>query len=242
MRRNHMAKALYLDDMGLREFESNVISVSEGRYIVLESTAFYPRSGGVMHDTGHLQRKSDGKDFKVIFTGKFDDEISHEVDEAGLQVGDSVIGSLDWERRYLLMRYHTAAHVLSGVFWKEGNVKISGNEIDVQGGRMDFTLEDFDRDTIEGYVSKANEIVEKDLPVDVYYITREDLDNDPDLTKLAMGLPKGISEVRIVDIRGFDRQPDGGCHVGSTREIGPIKLIKMKNKGKNNRRMYFEIV
>jgi len=236
-----MAQALYLDDMKMQEFESEVVSVNDGKYIVLDRTAFYPRSGGVACDTGILTRYSDGKEFKVIFVGKFKGEISHEIEEEGLQQGDRVIGTIDWERRYTLMRYHTAAHILSGVFFNEGNVKISGNELDTKGGRMDFTLEDFDRAVIESYVDESNNVIERDLPVEISYISRDELEKDPDLTKLAVGFPEEIEEVRIVDIKGLDRQPDGGCHVNSTGEVGKIVLTKMKNKGKNNRRMYFSL-
>lgn len=234
-----MTELLYLDNMSLKEFEAKVTLAIDREHVALDQTAFYPRSGGVACDTGVLIRKSDGAEFKVMFVGKSDGEISHEVDLEGLKEEDEVIGRIDWERRYRLMRHHTAAHVLSGAFWKEGSVKISGNEIDVDGGRMDFTLEDFDREIIEGYVEKANEIVFQDLPVEIDYISREELEIDPDLTKLMMGLPENIDRVRIVDIKGFDKQPDGGCHVARTSEIGTIRLTKMKNKGKNNRRMYF---
>jgi len=177
----------------------------------------------------------------VVFVGKFKEEISHEVGEEGLEQGDEVLGQIDWVRRFMLMRCHTAAHILSGVFWNEGEVKISGNELDADGGRMDFTLENFDRGIIEKYVERANEIVEQNLPVVTYYISREELDSDPNLTKLAVGLPTDIERVRVVDIKGYDRQPDGGCHVRSTSEVGRISLTKTKNKGKNNRRMYFKI-
>ncbi|MFP4197322.1 MAG: alanyl-tRNA editing protein [Methanomassiliicoccales archaeon] len=236
-----MVEAIYLDNMFDSEFKASVQSIDEGKYVVLDRTAFYPNSGGVAHDTGTLRRDRDGEAFRVVFTGKFGGTISHEVDRPGLEAGDRVTGALDWERRYTLMRYHTAAHVISGTFWKEGGVKISGNQLDVDGGRMDFTLEDFDKGKIEGFVQRANEVVEADLPVDVYYIDREKLNDDPDLVKLAAGFPKDIERIRIVDIRGFDRQPDGGCHVRSTGEIGRIELTKTKNKGKNNRRMYFSL-
>lgn len=236
---NEMVKELYLEDMNLKEFEAEVISVTEGKYVVLDQTAFYPKSGGVANDEGRLIRGSDV--FKVVYVGKFKGKISHEVSPEGLQVGDKVIGKIDWERRYNLMRYHTAAHVLSGIFFKYSSAKITGNDISLNQGRIDFNLEDFDRSLIEDYVDKANEVIEQDLPVIIYNISRVELDQHPDLTKLAMGLPKGITNVRIVDIQGFDRQPDGGCHISTLKEIGKISMKKLVNKGKNNRRLYFNL-
>lgn len=234
-----MTEALFLDDMYLKEFEGKVVKISDGKYITLDRTTFFPKSGGVACDTGTFTRLEDGERFNVVFTAKVGGDVSHEVDREGLHEGDEVIGRIDWDRRYLLMRYHTAAHIISGIFWNEGQIKISGNEIDVNGGRMDFTLKDFDKEIIKDYISKANDVVKRNLPVKVYYVTREELEKDPSLVKLAAGFPAEIRNVRIVEIEGLDRQPDGGCHVRSTIEVGEIKLTNMKNKGKNNRRLYF---
>ena len=106
---------------------------------------------------------------------------------------------------------------------------------------MDFNLENFDRALIEEQVEKSNEIIQGDHPVEVYYMNRSEVEKDPDLVKLAMGIPKGIKNLRIVDIKNFDRQPDGGCHIQSLKEIGNISIKKLVNKGKNNRRLYFTI-
>ena len=235
-----MAKELYLDDMMLNKFEAEVTSVKDGKYIVLNQTVFYPKSGGIANDEGTLTRGSDI--FNVVYVGKFSGEISHEVDKEGLQVGDKVTGTLDWERRYKLMRYHTCAHVLSGAFYKNLGAKITGNDIaSTEQGRIDFNLENFDRALIEEQVERSNEIIQEDYPVEVYYMSRSEVEKDPDLIKLAMGIPKGIKNLRIVDIKNFDRQPDGGCHIQSLKEIGRISIKKLVNKGKNNRRLYFTI-
>jgi len=235
-----MSKVLYLDDMFLKEFEAEVVSVKDGKYIVLDQTSFYPKSGGIANDEGTLVRGSDT--FNVVYVGKFGGQISHEVDKEGIQIGDKVTGTLDWNRRYKLMRFHTAAHVLSGAFFKNLGAKITGNEIStLDQGRIDFNLENFDRKLIEEQVEKSNEIIQADYPVEVYYLQRSEVEKDPDLIKLAMGLPKNIDVIRIVDIKNFDRQPDGGCHVLSLKEIGKISIKKLVNKGKNNRRLYFTI-
>ncbi|RLI64269.1 MAG: alanyl-tRNA editing protein AlaX [Promethearchaeia archaeon] len=236
-----MKDPIYLNDMYLKEFISTVKSVDEENHVYLDQTAFYPRSGGVDGDQGELIRKNDGKSFMVILTGKKQGEIYHQVNNSGLHKGDKIIGKLDWARRYELMRYHTAAHVLSGVFWHEGQVKITGNNLEVGKGRIDFNFPNFDRGLVEHFVEKANEYIRQDLPVTVYYISRQELDSDPNMTKLAMGLPKSIKNVRIVDIT-IDKQPDGGCHVKSLGEIGTIQITNIKNKGKNNRRLYFTLI
>ncbi len=234
-----MVEALYLDDMFRKRFEAEVISVTDDKYVVLSQTAFYPKSGGVANDLGVLIH--DNERFDVVYVGKFGGKISHEVDKPGLNVGDKIQGELDWDRRFILMRYHTAAHVLSGAFYRNLGAKITGNEISIDQGRIDFNLENFDRTLIEQEVQNSNNIIDQDYPVEVYSLDREEVENDPDLTKLAMGLPKNIKEIRIVDIKNFDRQPDGGCHVKSLKEIGKIKIKKLVNKGKNNRRLYFTI-
>ena len=156
-----MNKVLYLDDMFLKEFEAEVVSVKDGKFIVLDQTVFYPKSGGIANDEGTLIRGSDT--FNIVYVGKFSRQISHEVDKEGLEVGDKVTGTLDWNRRYKLMRFHTAAHVLSGAFFKNLGAKITGNEISsLDQGRIDFNLENFDRKLIEEQVEESNEIIQAD--------------------------------------------------------------------------------
>jgi len=234
-----MANELYLDDMYLRKFDAEVSSVRDGKYVVLDKTAFYPKSGGVANDEGILSRGAES--FRVVYAGKFGERISHEVDKEGLGVGDKVIGTIDWDRRYTLMRYHTSAHLISGAFYKNLGAKITGNEITSEQARIDFNLENFDRELIEQQIGICNETIQQDLPVEVYYLDREEVDRNPDLVKLSMGIPESIRRVRIVDIKGFDRQPDGGCHVKSLGEIGTIVTQKLVNKGKSNRRLYFTL-
>lgn len=231
-----MVKALYMDDCYLKKFDAKVVS-AEGNFVVLDQTAFYPRSGGVEHDTGILKTQ-DGTEYKVVFTGKFSGNISHEVDRPGLNPGDKVHGILDWQRRYLLMRYHTAAHVLSGVFSKQSGVLITGNQLTTEKGRIDFNMETFEK--VDEFFKQANELIAKNLKTSIYNISRTEAEKDPDIFKLAKQLPV-MNEFRIVEIKDFDRQADGGCHVKSLIEVGEIKFLKTENKGKNNRRVYFQI-
>ncbi len=228
-----------MDDMYLKEFNSKVISVKDGKYVVLNETAFYPVGGGQPHDTGKLIK--DGKEYDVVFVGKFDGSISHEVSEGGLKEGDSVVGKIDWDKRYKYMRMHTACHLISAVFHSKAKAMITGGQIDLEKSRVDFSLEDFDRDKMQEYIDIANKLIEKDLPVTFYYKDREEVLNTPGLVKLAGAMPPSVDKLRLVEIKGVDLQADGGTHVKSLKEIGEIKLVGVDNKGKNNRRVYFSV-
>ena len=235
-----MTDALYMEDCYLGEFEATVTSVKDGKFITLDKTAFYPTSGGQPYDTGTIIRKSDNKEFKLLFCGKFEGEISHQVEE-GLNVGDEIIGKIDWDRRYKLMRSHTAAHIISSVLYRDAGALITGNQLETDKSRIDFSLDEFDKDKLAEYVTKANDIVAKNMPLKIYTLPRSDAEKLPEITKLAAGLPQGIENLRIVEIDGYDVQADGGTHVKSTKEVGTITLLKCENKGKNNRRMYFSL-
>lgn len=236
-----MEQALYLNDSYMKEFEAGVVSVKDEKYIVLDKTAFYPASGGQPYDTGTIIRKSDNKEFKIVYAGKFSGQISHEVSEPGLQQGDAITGKIDWERRYKLMRHHTAAHIVSQVIHKDTGALITGNQLDLEKSRIDFNVENFNREIASNYVQKANEVIKRNLEVKFYTLPREEVDKREELLKLAKGLPPQIKKVRIVEIGDFDKQADGGTHVKNTSEIGEIEFIKCDNKGANNRRIYFKI-
>ncbi len=236
-----MGEPYYLRNPYLKEAEAVVAKVSQGKYVVLDKTLFYPSSGGQPWDTGTITRKENGERFRVVFVGRFSGEISHEVDRPGLKEGDSVALKLDWGRRHLFMRYHTAAHILSGVIYKETGAIFTGNQIAEDKTRLDLSLEGFDKTRLPEFEKKANEIIKKALPVTFRFVSRKDLENDPDLVRLAKGMPEGIEEFRIVDIRGFDAQACGGCHVRNTSEVGRIRITDFVNKGARNKRIYFVI-
>ncbi len=237
-------RALYMTDSYLREFEATVTKVSDGKFVVLDKTAFYPNAGGQPYDTGKMTRLSDSAVFDVVFVGKFGGEISHEVKAQGpdqINEGDTVRCEINWDRRYKHMRSHTASHIISGIINERTGALITGNQISADKTRIDFSLDDYDPSVMDSFVKEASEKAAKGADVEVSFITREDAGKEEGLSKLAKGLPPGINEIRIVDIKGIDRQADGGTHVKNTKEIGPIKLVKCENKGKNNRRLYFSI-
>lgn len=238
-----MSNPLYLHDSYLKEFEAVVVSVSgdgekAGKFITLDRTAFYPNSGGQPWDEGTII-KHNGEEFRVAFVGKFSGDISHEVDKTGLNPGDRVKCRIDWDRRYKLMRSHTAAHMLSAVINRETGALITGNQLGLDKNRIDFSLDNFDREKLGEYIRMANEHVRQDHKVHISEMRREDVEKDPHLVKLAKGLPPGIEILRMIEISGLDKQPDGGTHVRSTKEVGEIELVGCENKGKDNRRVYF---
>ena len=232
-----MANALYMNDSYLKSWEAKVIAVKDDKYITLDNTAFYPKGGGQPWDEGFIMK--DKEKFRVIYVGKFSGEISHEVDKPGLKIGDTVSCELDWERRYTFMRYHTASHLISNILYKDADAKITGNQIEMEKTRMDFSMTDYSPEKLNAFVDKANRIINQDLPITIDYMTRKEVLEKPELARLAVGLPENIKEFRIVNIGDVDKQVDGGTHVDRLKEIGTIELTKTVNKGKNNRRMYF---
>ncbi len=230
---------LYLENEYAKEFEARVLSVKDGKYVVLDKTAFYPRGGGQPCDTGVLEK--DGVEYKVLFVGKFDGVVSHEVDRGGLKENDVVKGRINWSDRYMHMRYHTASHILSSLLYGELGAKITGNQIYSDKLRVDFNLEDFDKDLLKSYIEKTNEQINKGLEVKKYELDRSEAGKDESLVKLAGALPPSVGKLRIVEIGDVDKQADGGTHVKNTREIGELEFLKAENKGKNNRRLYVKL-
>ena len=235
-----LTKALYLEDSYLKECNATVISVTNGKYVVLDQTVFYPKGGGQPWDTGKMIRN--GEVFNVVYVGKFSGKISHEVDHPGLKTGDKVHCILDWERRYRLMRSHTAAHVFASLICNGEGALVTGNDLGLDKIRFDFSLESLNRETILKYVEKANELFKKDIPVKTYWLPREEALKIPGVIKMAEALPPNIPKLRIVEIVGVDKQADGGTHVRNLREVGQIEFLKAVSKGKKNKRVYFRIL
>lgn len=233
-----MTQALYLNDSYLKEFDATVVK-AEGKLVVLDKTAFYPESGGQLCDKGKLICNNNS--YEVVFIKKKNGEIIHELDREGLKEGDVVHGIIDFERRHVMMRMHTAAHVLSAIINHVTKALITGNQLGIEKSRIDFNLENFDREQIKDFFVSANEIVKWDLPIKTYFLTRQEAEQDKKIFKLAKELPESIKEIRIVEIENFDKQADGGTHVKSTGEVGKIIFLDAENKGKSNRRIYFAL-
>jgi misacylated tRNA(Ala) deacylase len=230
-----MTRKLFWENMYQRSFEAEVELV-DGNRVVLDQTAFNPRGGGLVSDTGRING------MKVVEATKEGDTVYHILEApAELRVGDRVHGEIDWERRHRIMRMHTAAHILSAVVHRETGALITGNQISPDESRVDFNLADFDREKIQSFVDGVNEAVSRGLDVKTFFMKREEALAQPGFVKLANAMPPDLSELRIVQIGDVDTQADGGVHVANTREIGRVAVVKTENKGKDNRRLYFTV-
>ena len=248
-----MTEVFYFLDSYCKEFEAVVQKVTDNKFVVLDRTAFYPDGGGQPNDTGKLIRESDGAEFRVLYTGKFDGDISHEIDpettspakdiSAYLKAGDKIKGIIDWDRRYTHMRMHTATHIIANVIEQEAGAQITGNQLGLDQSRVDFSLEAFDREKFAEYEKIANDIIARNSPVNLFLVSRKEAEAKLSrLTTLAKGFSDEIKEVRLVEIEGVTIEACGGTHVKNTGEIKGIKITKLQNKGKSNRRMYFTLV
>lgn len=225
------------------EFDAKVVSV-DGNKFILDRTLFYPTSGGQPNDTGTVNQ--DGTTYNVIDVYKEGDDIIHVLDpNSSLTPGAHVHGKIDWDRRYIHMRYHTAVHIIDGVvnnnYSDEG--LITGGQIYEDHARVDFDFKEIDREKISKIIDEANDIVNKGLKVFQRDISRDEALNIPGLARTEPGreLIKKLDHVRIIEIENFDFQADGGTHVKNTREVGKIIMGKIENKGKGHKRLNFSL-
>lgn len=234
-----MTELIYQLDSYVRSFESRVKEV-RGKRVYLERTAFHPLSGGIANDTGFLEKE--GARYEVVMVEEDESGVAHVLStEPDLRAGDLIRGHLDWERRYRLMRLHTADHILAAVLYSEKGALVTGGHIEPDYAKSDFNLEKGDRTTFEEAIEKVNEIASKNLEVKVYFLRREEALKIPGVVKLAERMPPDVESLRIVEIPGVDLQADGGPHVRNTGEIGKVKLLKVENKGKGKKRVYFTV-
>lgn len=232
-----MTELLAHDDAYLKEFDAAVVAINpEENAVALDKTAFYPGGGGQPCDYGWL---ADTPVTKVKRQGQ---HIWHWLDGELPAEGTTVHGKIDWDRRYKLMRTHTAFHILCGVVWRDYEAQVTGGNMDVLKGRMDFEFETLRQELVREIEEKLNAEVAATRDVRVKTLPREEAFQIPDLIRTKINLlPEGITEVRTVEIEGLDLQADGGTHVANTREVGTIKVAGYKSKGKINKRIRLEI-
>jgi misacylated tRNA(Ala) deacylase len=227
---------LYLRDAYKREFDATVMAVRDDE-VALNRTAFYPTGGGQPHDTGTLANS------RVVDVRKEGDVVWHRVEGPVPGMGQEVHAEIDWDRRYALMRTHTALHVLCGVIWNEWGKAVTGGNMEPLEARMDFEFDPLP----EGFGPRIEELVNGELvaarPIKVSFLPRAEALADADLIRTKVNLiPESVQEIRVVDIIGLDKQADGGTHVRATDEVGRVQVVKTESKGKGNKRIRIKVL
>ncbi len=234
-----MTELLYQTDSSVRDFTARVVQAdSQTMVVFLDRTAFYPGGGGQPYDTGVLIEN--GTTYNVM---KVERGNAHLIEGDVLPpVGAEVRGFLNWERRYQLMRTHTALHILCGVIWRDYQASVTGGNMEPLRGRLDFEFERMEKELVNEIEAKINAEVEAARDVRVKILPREEAFQIPDLIRTKINLlPEGIAEVRTVEIVGLDLQADGGTHVSNTREVGTLRIADYKSKGRINKRITLEL-
>lgn len=235
-----MTEELAIRDAYQRECSATVVAAAaEG--VVLDRTVFYPRGGGQPGDHGVLVWA--GGTAEVGDTVRQQGEVLHVVSAGPVPLpGTEVRAVIDWEHRYLLMRTHTALHVLSAVVWRHYGAKVTGGNMEPGRARMDFELEAMSTEFGREVEERVNITLAGGHPVRVLFLPRAEALADPDLIRTKVSLiPEHVDPIRVVDIDGVDRQADGGTHVANTAEVGRVQVVKTESKGKGNKRMRIEL-
>ena len=233
-----MTELLYQSDSYLDRFSATVVDTDlERNALALDRTAFYPGGGGQPCDVGTLEG------LPVERVTRDADTVWHILGAELLpEEGDRVRGEIDWDRRYLLMRTHSALHVLCGVVWNKLGSHVTGGNMSPGEGRLDFELEGLNRALVDELERDCNREITAERPIEVHFVPRQALERIPDLIRTKVDLlPASITEVRTIEIVGLDTQADGGTHVANTSEIGPIAIPRYKSKGALNKRLYVAI-
>ena len=248
-----MTDAICYRDAYARSCEATIDSVettADGILARLDRTVFYPGGGGQPADSGTLLALDDvwgGQRWQVSTARKAGEDIVHVLAGMGPaeapEAGTCVRVDIDWERRYLLMRTHTALHVLCGVVWRDYGAQVTGGNMEPGAGRMDFEFERMSGELVGEIEARVNAELAKAHATRVRVLPRDEAFAIPDLIRTKINLlPEGIREVRTVEIVGLDLQADGGTHVANTREVGRIRVTGYESKGRINKRIRIELV
>ncbi|MDP9073397.1 MAG: alanyl-tRNA editing protein [Actinomycetota bacterium] len=229
---------LFSVDAYVRQFDTSIVDVDRERLrVALARTAFYPGGGGQPYDNGTLEW--DGGRGDVVRVSREAGRIWHwlAVDEMP-NAGADAMGKLDWERRHLLMRTHTALHILCGVVWADFGVAVTGGNMEPGVGRLDFDLDAVSAELGRQLEQRVNDEIERARDILVAFFDRSEADADPALIRTKANLiPDHIDPLRVIDIVGLDRQADGGTHVATTAEVGRVEVVKTESKGRANKRV-----
>jgi len=238
-----MTELLYLSDSYIHSFNATVSRVDiENQGVILDQTAFYPGGGGQPADRGTLSVV--GRSFPVLRARKVGAEVLHQIDGdlSSFTPGIQVDAQIDWDHRYALMRTHTAMHILCGVIFRDYGASVTGGNMEPLKGRMDFEFETMQRELVDEINTAINQEVASARNIITQILPRAAAFQIPDLIRTKINLlPDGIQEVRVVEIEGLDLQADGGTHVRNTSEVGTLRVVDYKSKGKINKRIYLEL-
>lgn len=230
---------LYWVDQRCRKFGARVLEQRDDG-IVLDRTAFYPTGGGQPNDTGALV--STGSEWTVTDVQQRD-EIVHRTEAAGPEPGTSITGLLDWDRRWGLMRHHTAQHLLSAIMLEDFSAPTAGNQVYTNRARLDCDSDRLDRTDLDEIEDRLNAFVDADHSVRTYTLSRDRAEQELDSERTRLDLlPASVDPVRIVEIEGVDRTACGGTHVERTGEIGCIEVAGRETGGRGRERVRFRIV
>jgi misacylated tRNA(Ala) deacylase len=245
-----MNAQLCYTDAYARSVDARVLEVQEpaepggAPLVLLDRTAFYPGGGGQPSDRGVLLRAADGRSWTVRAARKAGGEIVHELEpgEGAPLPGDVLRADIDWARRHLLMRTHTALHALCGVVWRDYGALVTGGNMEPGAGRMDFEFERMSGELVGEIEATVNAELARARDVRVNVLPRAEAFAIPDLIRTKVNLlPEGIEEIRTIEIVGLDLQADGGTHVANTRDVGGIRVTGYESKGRINKRIRIEL-
>ena len=237
-----MSDNLAYTDAYLRSIPARVMQ-TDGAAVLLNRTVFYPGGGGQPADAGWLRAEDSA--WRVLSARKAGDEVWHQLEEGAQApaVGAAVSAELDWERRYSLMRTHSALHVLCGVVWRDWGASVTGGNMEPLAGRMDFEFETMTGELVAEIERRVSVEIAADREIRVAILPREEAFAIPDLIRTKVNLlPEGITEVRTIEIVGLDLQADGGTHVAHTGEIGRVAVTGYESKGRINKRIRIEVL
>jgi misacylated tRNA(Ala) deacylase len=232
---------IFAVDAYRRDFDADIAEIDrDGGRVLLSRTAFFPGGGGQPHDLGWLT--VGGERVEVAKAARDGGRVWHWIEPRSVldaaKPGDQVFGELDWPRRHLTMRTHTALHILCGVIWAEYRIPVTGGNMDVGTGRLDFPFEAMSAELGERMERRINDEIAAARDIVVEFLGRDLADEDPALIRTSANLiPRSIDPLRIIDIVGLDKQADGGTHVLSTAEVGRVRVTGTESKGKGNKRI-----
>ncbi len=231
-----MTEAVYYQDSYLKEIDATITKI-KGDMIELDRSIFYPLGGGQPGDTGWIEDEN-GQRQTIIDSRKgiAHGDILHQLesDRHGFEPGQSVKIGIDWDRRYCHMKMHTAMHLLGSLV----PVPVTGGSVGAVKSRLDFNLGEHKLDK-EELTRAINKLIEAGHEVIFDSITEQELDEKPDLVRtMSVQPPRGVGDIRMVRVKSVDYQPCGGTHVNNIAEIGRLRISKIENKGRQNRRVH----